>query len=199
MDIVVTGRHCTVSDAVKDQITERISTIERFRDRVQRVEVEFTIEDTKGSPDQAVTAEITLRSKGPVVRAEAAGAEKLAAFEKAMEKLKAQLRKAQDRRKKHRGLRGSNLPVPAPISDAVDEDAVPTRTVAGVQVVGDGPMDVKEKEFAAEPLTVAQALDEMELVDHAFFLFLDADTRKPSVVYRRHGYDYGVIRLDVAH
>lgn len=198
MDIVVTGRHCTVSDAVKDQVTERISTIEKFRDRVQRVEVEFTIEDTKGSPDQAVNAEITLRSKGPVVRAEAVGAEKLAAFEKAMEKLKSQLRKAQDRRKKHRGLRGNNLPVPAPLPEQVEEE-IPHRNLAGVEVVGDGPMDVKEKVFSGEPLTLAQALDEMELVDHAFFLFVDADSGKPSVAYRRHGYDYGVIRLDVAH
>lgn len=197
MDIVVTGRHCTVSEAVKDQVSERISTVERFRDRVQRVEVEFTVEDTKGSPDSAVTSEITLRSKGPVVRAEASGSDKMVAFEKAMDKLKAQLRKAQDRRKRHRGLRGNNLPLPAPLPETVDDDEVPTRTVAGVEVVGDGPLEVREKVFTAEPITLAQALDEMELVDHAFFLFQDADSGRPSVVYRRHGYNYGVIHLDV--
>ncbi|WP_203567039.1 ribosome hibernation-promoting factor, HPF/YfiA family [Aestuariimicrobium ganziense] len=198
MDIVVSGHHCTISDAVREQVTERIATVERFRDRVQRVEVVFTANDTKGSPDKAVDAEITLRSRGPVVRAEASAEDKMQAFERAMDKLKAQLRKAADRRKRTKGLRGhevaNSFHEPHEV-EQVDDEASQTQNIAGIEVTGDGPLVVKEKEFQAVPLTLAQALDEMELVGHDFFLYSCAETGKPSVVYRRRGYDYGVIRL----
>ncbi|MGJ6979484.1 ribosome hibernation-promoting factor, HPF/YfiA family [Aestuariimicrobium soli] len=205
MDIVVQGRHCSVSDSVKEQVVERISTVERFRDRVQRVEVEFTVEPAHKGRDQDVVAEITLRSKGPVVRAEGLADDKMAAFEKAMERLKTQLRKAQDRRKRHRGLRTADH-FGAPLietngalhaADLNGDGADDHHQVAGIDVIGDGPLVVKEKQFTGTPLTLEQALDEMELVGHDFFLYADAASGRPSVVYRRKGYDYGVIHLDV--
>lgn len=209
MDIIVSGRHCHISDTIREQVTERITTVERFKDRVQRVEVEFTVNETKGSPDDAVEAEITLRSKGPVVRAEATAEDKMVAFEKAMERLKTQLRRASDRRKHHKGLRhhtGALSHPDRPLeplllpdeSDDVNENGLDKHLVAGIEVTGDGPLIVREKEFPAHPLTLEQALDEMELVGHDFFLFQDATSGRPSVVYRRKAYDYGVIHLNVS-
>ena len=61
----------------------------------------------------------------------------------------------------------------------------------------DGPMFVREKVHEAAPINLDQALYEMELVGHDFYLFVDAETAQPSVVYRRRAYDYGVIRLAV--
>lgn len=197
METIVTGRHCTISDALKEQIIERIDSLEKINERVIRVEVELTATESKGDPEGAVEAQITLRGKGPVVRAEATGDDKMVAFERAFERLKSQMRKAGDRRKKHRGLR----PVPAApeVKAPVAEDEVPeTRLIAGIEVTGDGPLVVKEKNFTATPLTLVQALDEMELVGHDFFLFVDATSGAPSVVYRRRAYDYGVIHLDVS-
>ncbi|MEL4357560.1 MULTISPECIES: ribosome hibernation-promoting factor, HPF/YfiA family [unclassified Luteococcus] len=198
MDIVVTGRHCTVTDAVREQVTDRLATVERLRDRVIRAEVEFTAEESKGNPHDNMLCEITLRSKGPVIRAEAHAEDKMVAFEKAMDRLKTQLRKASDRRKSHRGLRAAQVVsemAPAPV---VEEDVPTKHTVAGMEVTGDGPLVVREKEFSSAPLTLAQALDEMELVGHDFFLYVDAESELPSVVYRRKGYDYGVIHLSKA-
>lgn len=195
MDIIVTGRHCTVSDDLREQVTERLAAVEKLRDRVIRTEIEFTAHNAKGNPEDDVVCDITLRSRGPVIRAEGRADDKRAAFEKALERLKTQLRKASDRRKNHRGLRGHEIVAqiaPEPVEAA---DQVETRTVAGIEVTGDGPLVVREKEFPGHPLTLAQALDEMELVGHDFFLFVDADKNQPSVVYRRKGYDYGVIRL----
>ncbi|WP_420175405.1 ribosome hibernation-promoting factor, HPF/YfiA family [Luteococcus sp. OSA5] len=198
MDIVVTGRHCTISDAVREQVTQRLASVEKLRDRVIRIEVEFTSEESKGNPHDNMLCEITLRSKGPVVRAEAYADDKMVAFDKAMDRLKTQLRRASDRRKNHRGLRAHQVvaalePLPTP-----EETGPETKNVAGITVTGDGPLVVREKEFTSAPLTLAQALDEMELVGHDFFLYLDADSGKPSVVYRRKGYDYGVIHLSQA-
>ena len=202
MDIIVTGRHMSVSDRLREQVEERIATIEKLRDRVIRVEVEFTAVGTKNQPSEAIEVEITLRSKGPVIRAEANAEDKMAAFEKALERIKVQLRKAADRRKTHRGLRATSIApditsLPAPAEPEPESDDPVTQTIAGLVVTGDGPLIVREKEFDAVPLTLAQALDEMELVGHDFFLYLDAATRKPSVVYRRKAYNYGVIHLNV--
>jgi hypothetical protein len=142
--------------------------------------------------------EITLNGRGPVVRAEAAADDKMVAFEHALDRLKTQLLRASDRRKVHRGLRGGisvKALEPTPVEATIEDTDI--RTVAGIEVQGDGPLVVREKNFTATPLTLAQALDEMELVGHDFFLYLDAESSQPSVVYRRKAYDYGVIHLEV--
>lgn len=201
MDIVVTGRHCTINPELKDLVAERLAAVERLRDRVIRVEVEFHASEGTKDPSDAVEVQLTLRSRGPVVRAEAKSNDKVQAFETALDRLKAQLRKAADRRKTHRGLRAASV-VEAPPAEVLEEplngDASETHSVAGLVVTGDGPLVVREKEFSTAPLTLAQALDEMELVGHDFFLYQDATSGRPSVVYRRKAYNYGVIHLNVS-
>ena len=197
MDIVVTGRHCTVGPELKELVQDRITSLERLRDRIIRVEVEFHASEGTKDPSDAVEVQITLRSKGPVIRAEARANDKYAAFDQAFDRLKTQLRKAADRRKTHRDLRGT-VPFnePSPESNGSGDDET-RQEVAGLVIEGDGPLVVREKEFAAQPLTLAQALDEMELVGHDFFLYQDAESGRPSVVYRRKAYNYGVIHLNV--
>lgn len=199
MDVLVTGRHCQISDDFRAQIVERLASVEKLKDHVIRAEVQVTCYDNRRQPDQAAQVEITLVGKGPVVRAEAMADEKRVAFDRALDRLLSQLRRAADRRKVHHALRptptirgGMNGEVPASVPEEV---ATPKRTVAGVEIEGDGPLVVREKHFEASPLTLAQALDEMELVGHDFFLYVDAETKSPSVVYRRKAYDYGVIHL----
>ncbi len=200
MEIKVTGRHCQIKDDLREEVTKRLGVVQKLRERVIRVEVQFTCQPSRKQPDSSVRAEITLIGKGPVVRAEGAGDEKLLAFDRALERLKTQLRRAADRRRSHRGLRPSPIVAePAPAPEPVEEpEEEKTRNVAGIEVTGDGPLVVREKHFRSAPLTLEQALDEMELVGHDFFLFVDADSQVPSVVYRRRGYDYGVLRLEVA-
>ncbi len=204
MDISITGRHLTVSDAVREQVSERLNAnIAKLSDRVIRVEVEFTAAEFKGDPEGEIRCEITLRAKGPVVRASAHSSDKLLAYGLAEEKLITQLRKAADRRKKRRGLRAdrefAELDLEALNIKASKETKAPvTRKIHDLEITGDGPLVVREKHFTGTPLTLAQALDEMELVGHDFFLYVDAETRLPSVAYRRKAYDYGVIHLEIA-
>lgn len=199
MDVLVTGRHCQITDDFRSRVGERLSGVEKLRDRVIRVEVQVSANPHARQPDQATTVEITLRSRGPVVRAEASADEKLIAFEHALDRLKSQLRRAADRRKVHRGLRAGQQfgEPPMPPVTRHDEDRPEIRKIAGLEVHGDGPLVVREKLFKATPLTLAQALDEMELVGHDFFLYVDAETGAPSAVYRRKAYDYGVIHLEL--
>ena len=201
MDIVVTGRHCTVGEDLRDLVEHRLASVEKLRDRVIRSEVEFSAMENTKNPSDAVEVQITVRSRGPVIRAEAKAGDKTLAFEQAFDRLKSQLRKAADRRKTHRGLRNGIATVdltPPPAAPEEEElDGEYTHEVAGLVVTGDGPLVVREKAFSTPPLTLAQALDEMEMVGHDFFLYQDADSGRPSVVYRRKAYNYGVIHLDV--
>ena len=204
MDVVVKSRHCSVAEDFRALVEEKLARLEKLDDRVIRVEVEVTEERNKRQHDQAHCVEITLRSKGPVVRAEAASTDKIAALDMALDRVMAQLRKAADRKKVHRGqhtpqsLHAAAATPPDLTVAPVDEgdSATDTRVVAGMQVQGDGPLVVREKTHTAGPMTLDQALLAMELVGHDFFLYVDAEHDLPSVVYRRHGYDYGVIRLE---
>ncbi len=198
MDVVVTSRRCQLTDAFRDHVSEKLNSLEKLKERIIRAEVMVTCTDAKRQPEQAVRVEITLNGKGPVVRAEAAADDKMVAFEHALDRLKTQLLRASDRRKVHRGLRGAGLAKPVEVPPVEpEEEQTDVRTVAGLEVQGDGPLVVREKNFTSTPLTLAQALDEMELVGHDFFLYLDASSSQPSVVYRRKAYDYGVIHLEV--
>ena len=122
----------------------------------------------------------------------------------ALDRMAAQMRRAADRRKVHRGHHRPKAvhEVMADAQPVFDEQAAggdATDHKAGpVAVEGEGPLVVREKTHAASPMTLDQALYEMELVGHDFYLYVDKESGRPSVVYRRRGYDYGVIALDVS-
>ena len=201
MDVVVKSRHCSVPDQFRSYVDDRITRLEKLDDRVIRVEVEVSAERNKRQHDQACRVEITLRTKGPVVRAEAAAEDKQPAFDQALDRLMAQLRRAADRKRVHHGqhtppsLKEATMQARPPVDGEAEVDGTDLHTVAGMQVQGDGPLVVREKMHAAVPMTLDQALTEMELVGHDFYLFIDSEHQAPSVVYRRRAYDYGVIRL----
>ncbi|HEX6485760.1 MAG TPA: ribosome-associated translation inhibitor RaiA [Nocardioidaceae bacterium] len=205
MEIVVKSRHMDVSDRFRSHVEEKLTRLEKHDHRIIRVEVEVDKERNPRQSDRAVRIQLTAISKGPVVRAEAAAEDKMAALDMAVDKMATQMRRAADRRRVHRGR---HTPVsvgqalagiePEPNGVAPDEQGGETkRHVGPITVMGDGPLVVREKTHPADPMTLDQALYEMELVGHDFFLFVDKESDRPSVVYRRRGYDYGVISLDL--
>jgi ribosomal subunit interface protein len=205
MDIVLNSRHCELTDKFRSHVAEKLARLEKHDHRVIRVEVEVDKERNPRQADRAVRVELTAFTKGPVVRAEAAAEDKLAALDLALDRMAAQMRRASDRRRVHRG-RHTPTSVGKALADLqpnlngtapVAEDEEEARQVGPITVLGDGPLVVRQKSHQAEPMTLYQALYEMELVGHDFFLFVDKESERPSVVYRRRGYDYGVISLDV--
>ena len=211
MDVVVSSRYCEVSERFRAHVEDKLHKLEKHDHRLMRVEVLVCRDDHPREPDKAVRVELTARSRGPVVRAEAAAEDKMAALDLALDKMAAQMRRAADRRKVHRGnhkpesvaeamarshaLGGTSTS--AQNGGAPEQDEVTERKVGPITVTGDGPLVVREKVHPAAPMTLDQALHEMELVGHDFFLYVDKETERPSVVYRRRGYDYGVITLEV--
>jgi ribosomal subunit interface protein len=204
MEVVVTGRNCEVTDRFRGHAEEKLTRLEKHDHRIMRVHVEVDCEPNPRQHKGAIHVELTAFSKGPVIRAEACAEDKMGALDLALDKMASQMRRAADRRRVHRGRRTpvsvgqalADVPVEEPAEDAADDRAV-ERQVGPIAVTGDGPLVVREKVHAGTPMTLDQALYEMELVGHDFFLFVDKDTRRPSVVYRRRGYDYGVIGLDL--
>ncbi|CAA9242561.1 MAG: Ribosome hibernation promoting factor Hpf [uncultured Blastococcus sp.] len=203
MEIVVRGRNVEVPEHYRQHVEDKVGQLERFDTKLSRIDVELLHEKNPRQSDHCQRVEITLRGKGPVVRAEAAGPDFYAALDLATSKLDNALRRAADRRRVHHGRRTppsvrltSNTAADLGAIDAMDRD----RQLAEGPHVTD--LDehlpgrvVREKHHPAIPMTVDQALLEMELVGHDFFLFQCADTGQPTVVYRRHAYDYGLIRL----
>jgi ribosomal subunit interface protein len=202
VEIVVKGRRCEVSDRFRAHVADKLERLGKYDQRVMRVDVEVTAEANPRLADSAERVELTVRSKGPVVRAEAAAQDRYAALDVATERLENRMRRAADRRnagRRHRvGVGQSSatnrdeLEKAAPVVGEADQDQpVDGEPAAAV------PFVVREKTHHAEPMSLDDALYQMELVGHDFYLFVDAGSRLPSVVYRRRGYDYGVIRLAV--
>ena len=207
MDIVVKGRHTEVPERFRRHVSEKLAKVEKLDHRVIRIDVEVSKERNRRQAEISERVELTVLSKGPVVRAEASADDPYAALDLAFAKLENRLRRAADRRHSRHahkgGARGlATLPAAGSAADAtalgttgLDSGDVDGSAAEQDEAPEHGPMLIREKEHAAEPMTLDQALYEMELVGHDFYLFVDKDAGRPSVVYRRRGYDYGVIRL----
>ncbi len=248
MDIVVKGRHTEITERFRRHAAEKLAKVEHLDPKIIRIDVEVCREHNPRLADRCERIELTCRSKGPVIRAEAAADDPYAALDLAWGKLEARLRRAADRRRVHHGGK-SPVSVASAMAPSLSDrnptaeefvasagEGVPSggqwrssslngnaasaglridaparepdraRTVArGQDARGDrwsvaepeGPMVIREKVHEAAPMSLDQALYEMELVGHDFYLFVDAVTAQPSVVYRRRAYDYGVIRLEM--
>jgi ribosomal subunit interface protein len=217
VDIIVKGRRTDVNDRFRRHVDNKLAKIERLNQKVIRVDVEVSQERNPRQADQRERVELTVRQRGPVIRAEAAADDRYGALDLALDKLESRLRRDNDRRKAHHGSRAQAKlatmePLPEVALEPAPADAGPVTTLSEndgyaatsedldehlvpIAMEGDGPIVVREKFHKAEPMGIEQALFEMELVGHDFFLFRDKATGHPSVVYRRRGWDYGVIRL----
>jgi ribosomal subunit interface protein len=257
MDITFKGRHTTVPERFRRHATAKLGKLEKLDQRAIRVDVEVSKENNPRQADRCTRVELTIRSRGPAIRAEAAADEMYAALDLAFAKLEGQLRRAAERRKgrrpdvpvrsvdaasavsasqagqaaaagalletagqeeaalelaattgsvtagRPRGRRKVNgrsrqeslVPLPAMPEAAENLDSGDTSGLVPIQMEGDGPLVVREKFHPSGPMTIDQALLEMELVGHDFYAYHDSQCGRFSVVYRRRGYDYGVIRL----
>ncbi|WAZ22134.1 ribosome-associated translation inhibitor RaiA [Streptomyces cinnabarinus] len=211
VDIVVKGRKTEVPERFRKHVAEKLKLekIQKLDGKVISLDVEVSKEPNPRQADRSDRVEITLRSRGPVIRAEAAASDPYAALDLAAEKLDARLRKQHDKRYSRRGARrltAAEVPDHVPGAATLngnghafqeeESDGVPTKKIGSLEVKGEGPLVVREKTHVASPMSLDQALYEMELVGHDFYLFIDSETKEPSVVYRRHAYDYGVIHLN---
>lgn len=201
MDIVVKARNTEVGERFRATVRDKLGRLAKLDPKADRVDVEIAEERNPRQADVRMRVELTCRTRGPVIRAEASAADEHEALDLAIGKLDMRLRRAADRRRVHHGNR-------TPVSVAVATAAVVVPSAAieeSVEAPGEGdedasmPFVVREKLHYASPMSLEQAMFEMELVGHDFYLYVDEGDGTPSVVYRRRGYDYGVVRLHEPH
>jgi ribosomal subunit interface protein len=218
VDIVVKGRNVEVPEHYRSHVAEKLDRAVKFDRKIIGVDVELLHERNPRQQDRCQRVEITCVSRGPVVRAEATARDFYTALDEAVNKLNARLRRAADRRRVHRNRNRTplsvaeataNLPIDLP---PVGGGGAPQRGAGGElltngngahpgpaaaeEEIDDQPWHiVREKEHPGDPMTVDDALFHMELLGHDFYLFHDKESDRPSVVYRRRAYDYGVIAL----
>jgi ribosomal subunit interface protein len=213
MELNIVGRNLGVTDRFRAYVAEKSEKVTHLAERAISLDVKLSRHNEKNGNTGPDRVELTLVGKGPVVRAEADGSDKYAAFDVALGRLLERIRRAKDRRKVHRGQRR-----PTSLREATDlgfsEVGVQAAAPEVLEQVRTGsipvveetqateedevycPVVIRRKVFASTPMTVDDALYYMELVGHDFYLFVDSDTGRPSVVYRRKGWDYGLIGLD---
>lgn len=209
MEISINGLGLGITDRFRSYATEKAEKIDHLSEKALAFEVKVSRHSEKNGSSGDDRVELTLIGPGPLVRAEASGSDKYVALDLAMDKLVERLRRAKDRQKVHRGKRRPTSLREASSSGFVSTGIQPAsidvieRVQTGeIPIQDDGtdeaewsPVVIRKKVFDAMPMTVDDALYHMELVGHDFYLFIDAETDRPSVVYRRKGWDYGVIGL----
>ncbi|SNT34050.1 ribosome hibernation-promoting factor, HPF/YfiA family [Rhodococcoides kyotonense] len=197
-DVVVKGRNVEIPDHFRVYVSEKLARLERFDPSIYLFDVELQHERNRRQRKACQRVEITAKGKGPVVRAEACADSFYAALESVTSKLESRLRRTKDRRKVHYGEK-TPVSVAEATAELAEDDSLaidPTISLDSFEDVPAGPGQiVRTKVHSAAPMSVDDALYEMELVGHDFFLFHDSATDRPSVVYRRHAFDYGLIRL----
>lgn len=200
MEITLKARNAEIHPNFRAYIEEKLEKVEQLAPRTQQVDVELTHEKNPRQADTAERIEFTVHGKGPVVRAEASSSDRYAAVDIAAGKLFERLRRVRDRSKDHRRYEippDVDLEVPLPQAVAEPEAKAPLKPgESREEQLGDSPVIVRQKLHATRAMSLDDALDEMELVGHPFFLFIEEETMQPCVVYHRQGWTYGVIRLD---
>lgn len=207
MDVNIHGRNVGITDRFENYVESKSEKVAGLLPKAQSFEVKVSRVSDR-SPQNGDRVEITLIGPGPVIRAESSAGDKYAAFDIAYGRVLERIRRLKDRRADRRG-RGRTSLADAAASDFNVVDVRPA-SLETIEAVANGsvavatetaveedysPVVIRSKEFPATRLSVDEAVDQMELVGHDFYLFVEESSGKPSVVYRRKGWNYGVISL----
>ena len=211
MDITLAAHNVAIPDRFRDYVDEKADKVVALAERAQALNVKVSRENSSRGPASQDVVELTVVGKGPVIRAESRNSDKYVAFDQALDHLIKRLRRAKDKKMVHHGRQRPESLSELSASGFSDIDITPAsvevlRSVATGTILtidsGDDdaeanptPVVIRRKVFSAQSMTAEEALDHMELVGHDFFLFIDSESDHPSVVYRRKGWDYGVISL----
>ncbi|MBN2176668.1 MAG: ribosome-associated translation inhibitor RaiA [Demequinaceae bacterium] len=201
MDVVVVGRHTKVSDEFRGKVIDKLRRIETVDPRATRIDVHVVHERNPKIAGERERVELTVHGHRPIVRAEASSDDRFVALEMAIDHVIERLRKRHERfSHRHQGRTGlgkTAVPAPSDVASVEAWEGAPDTATREIPLDGT-PITIRSKVHAAQPMTVPEAIDHMELVGHDFYLFHDSESGLPSVVYRRRGWTYGVIHLEEA-
>lgn len=213
MDITLHSHDVSLPDRFRDYVNEKSDRVLSLAEHARTFQVKVSRENSsRGGPSEDIV-ELTVIGKGPVIRAEARNSDKYTAFDEAVDHLVTRLRRAKDKRSPHHGAHRAKsmgevsanafadidvTPASVEVIRRVETGSIPVLTEEELGELADNesPVVIRRKVFPASKMSAEEAVDQMELVGHDFFLYVDTETDRPSVVYRRKGWQYGVIALE---
>ena len=212
MEVTLHSHDISIPDRFRDYVNDKSDRAIALAEKAMNFQVKVTRENSSRKGPSVDIVELTMVGKGPVIRAEARNPDKYTAFDEALDHLVRRLRRAKEKRAPHHGLHRSKsmgemsaesfedidvTPASIEVIRKVETGAIPTVDVDEEELDrAVSPVVIRKKVFPSQEMSAEDAVDQMELVGHDFFLFHDAETKRPSVVYRRKGWQYGVISLD---
>ena len=206
MQVIVKGRNTHVPPQLKELATHKLEKVQRFLDKILLLEIEFSEEHNPRIADKH-TVEVILTTKAHVLRAHASGPDPTSAVDSVLDKLEAQVTRLKGKFVR-RGSRTSRamravLRVPKTLGEETDNHNArngrnhPIESTEGLEAgEEDEPRISRVTRFTVKPMTVEEAVLQMDSLGHDFFLFVNAESEQVGVVYRRRDGSYGLIEPD---
>jgi putative sigma-54 modulation protein len=183
MQVTVKGKNVDVPEKLRAHAEHKLAKVQRFDDRILAMDVEFSEERNPRVAD-AHTVEVTVTTKSRLVRAHASAADPATAVDQVIDRLQRQIKKLKGRRvHRTQHAEGGKAMASPPRPSEADEPG--------------GRLFARSKRIEMKPMTPREAVEQMELLGHDFFLFSSAETQRANVVYRRRNGGYGLIEPEV--
>jgi ribosomal subunit interface protein len=210
MDITFGAKGADITDRFRAYAEEKLAKVTQLLPRATALDVKLTRHADAHTAIIGGRVEITVHGPGSIIRAESDGPDKYMAFDSAFHRIMERARRAHDKRHDHSARRRTPLreavvngfeqvaitPADPAVVEAVATGAIPTVDQSHEGETAWSPVVIRQKRFPSKKMSVRDAVDQMELVGHPFYLFVDEATDDCAVVYRRKGWSYGVITLD---
>ena len=177
MRLQVKGKNVEITDALHEYAEEKLSKLDRHLNDATRLELELAVERNPSISDSQV-AEATVWTKGPILRARESSDDMRASIDLLVEKLERQVKRYREKRQRKQIARGAHAPAEGVQPTALEQPE---------------PVIVKTKQFAVKPMTPEEAVLQLELIGHDFFVFRNVESNDVNVVYRRRDRNYGLI------
>jgi putative sigma-54 modulation protein len=180
MQLIIQGKNIEVTDRLQEYIERKVGKLDRYLPTITEARMELAVEDAKSAKDRQV-AQLTVRSKGTFLRAEGRTADMFTSIDAVVDKMYRQI--ARYKGKRYGRGRGPGEALPVEVDEFEEEVA---------------PQIVRTKRFEVSPMDAEEAVEQMELLGHDFFVFFNVNTNEMNVVYRRKDGDYGLIEPELA-
>lgn len=186
MEITIRSRNISITDRINEYVTKKAAKLDRYLPAIDEAHMELSMEKTRSAQDRQV-AQLTVRSRGTILRAEERDQDIFAAIDAVLDKMQRQIGRYKDRLYR-RGERaaGENPNMAAVEAERADEAETPPGAI------------VRTKRFPVSPMSAEEALEQMELLGHDFFVFFNADSEAINVLYRRKDGNYGLLIPELA-
>ena len=182
MELMIKGKNVEITDRLRDYVEKKIGKLDRYLPSISEAWVELSTEGARAAQDRQV-CQVTVRSNGTILRAEERSDDIFTAIDTVLDKMYRQIARYKGKRKNRwRGAGMAPEPLPLEVEEELEEDASSI---------------VRVKSFAMTPMLPDEAVEQMELLGHDFFVFYNADEGQVNVIYRRKGGDYGLLQPEL--